>query len=90
MSDLQKQMDKSREMLVAFIEELGKFLDHARQVASNMLNEMNTPILIKQYEKEIQRVEQLLKYTRHSKKHQKHEQYLKWLYKQVATLKKMQ
>jgi hypothetical protein len=86
MSDLQKQMDKSREMLVAFIEGIRKFIDGARQVALNLRNVWRARILIQQYEKEIQRVETLLKYTRHSKKRRKHERRLKWLQAELASL----
>ncbi|WPZ17818.1 hypothetical protein UM396_14630 [Geobacillus subterraneus] len=86
MSDLQKQMDKSREALVAFIEGVRKFIDGARQVALNLRNAWRARILIQQYEKEIQRVETLLKYTRHSKKRWKHERRLKWLQTELASL----
>jgi hypothetical protein len=86
MSDLQKQMDKSREALVAFIEGVRKFIDGARQVALNLRNAWRARILIQQYEKEIQRVETLLKYTRHSKKRRKHERRLKWLQAELASL----
>jgi hypothetical protein len=86
MSDLQKQMDKSREILIAFMEGVRKFIDGARQVALNLRNAWRARILIQQYEKEIQRVETLLKYTRHSKKRRKHERRLKWLQAELASL----
>ncbi len=43
-------------------------------------------ILILQCKNEIKKVEQLLKYTKHSKKRQEHERYLKWLRKQLERL----
>lgn len=85
-SEIQRRQDMVKKGWDAFIQEVRKFVDNARQLASNFLNLWRARILIQQYEKEIQRVEQLLKYTRHSKKRRKHEQYLKWLYKQLAEL----
>jgi hypothetical protein len=43
-------------------------------------------ILILQCKNEIKKVEQLLKYTKHSKKRRKHERRLKWLRAELASL----
>jgi hypothetical protein len=86
-AEVQRRQDMAKKRWGAFIEEVRKFVDHARQLASNFLNAWRTSILIQQYEKEIQRVETLLKYTKHSKKRQEHERYLKWLKKQVDVLR---
>jgi hypothetical protein len=67
-------------------ERIRKVVEYVYQVALNLRNAWEARILIQQYEKEIQRVETLLKYTRHSKKRRKYEQYLKWLHEQVAEL----
>jgi hypothetical protein len=53
------------------------------ELARNLCNAIRSPFVIKQYEREIQRVEMLLKYTKHDKLRQKHERYLKFLHKQV-------
>jgi hypothetical protein len=87
-AEVQRRQDMAKKRWDTFIEEVRKFVDHARQLASNFLNAWRTSILIQQYEKEIQRVETLLKYTKHSKKRQEHERYLKWLRKQVDELKR--
>jgi hypothetical protein len=86
-AEVQRRQDMAKKRWDAFIEEVRKFVDHARQLASNFLNAWRASILIQQYKKEIQRVEQLLKYTKHSKKRQEHERYLKWLKKQVDVLR---
>jgi hypothetical protein len=69
----------------------GKFrevVEHVYQAALNLFDAIRAPFLIKQYEKVFKRVKQLLKHTRHSKRGQQREKYLKWLHKQLAGLKK--
>lgn len=82
-SELQRRMDLFLEAWGDFTEKIRKFFEVLYQTGMNLVNAMRAPFLIKQYEQEIQRVEQLLKYTRHSKKRRKHEQYLKCLYKRL-------
>jgi hypothetical protein len=69
-------------------EMMGNVVKGVCALAKRTIEVIRTPILIQQYEREIKRVEQLLKYTKHSKKRQEHERYLKWLYMQVSTLKR--
>jgi uncharacterized protein YukE len=86
-AEVQRRMDLVRKMWGDFTEKFNKIFERVYQTAVNLLNAISAPFLIEQYEKEIKRVEQLLKYTKHSKKRQQHEKNLKWLRKQLAGLK---
>jgi ribosomal protein S10 len=59
------------------------------QVILNLAKAMRAPILIKQYKNEIQKLEQLLKCTKHSQKRRKHEKYLKSLHKRLNELRRV-
>ncbi|PUF85776.1 MULTISPECIES: hypothetical protein [unclassified Geobacillus] len=69
-----------------FAEITNEIIERFRPIISELYKAMRAPILIPQYEQEIQRLEQLLKYTKHSKKRRKHERRLKWLRAELASL----
>jgi hypothetical protein len=75
------------EMFCDFKEGIYALARNVSKIILMLSKAMRNPILIKQYEKEIQRVEQLLKYTKHSQLRRKHKQYLKWLHKRLNDLK---
>jgi septal ring factor EnvC (AmiA/AmiB activator) len=73
---LEAEIQKRKETIQGMWENIKKAVYELARIFSNVIR---SPMTIKQYENEIQRVENLLKYTNHSKKRRKHERYLKWL-----------
>jgi septal ring factor EnvC (AmiA/AmiB activator) len=82
---LEAEIQKRKETIEGMWENIKKAVYELVRILSNVIR---SPMTIKQYENEVQRVENLLKYTNHSKKRRKHERYLKWLQYQVDELKK--
>jgi hypothetical protein len=91
MSDSAERFLKSAKMITRvwgrnFAEIANEIIERFRPIISELYKAMRAPILIKQYENEIKKVEQLLKYTKHSKKRRKYERRLKWLQAELASL----
>lgn len=91
MSDSKEKIVKSAKMITktwgrTFAEIANEIIERFRPIISELYKAMRAPILIKQYENEVKRVEQLLKYTKHRKKRRKHERRLKWLQAELASL----
>jgi len=84
MSDFQERLEKGLEMIARV------WLGYAKLVcmaAKHLYHvRVRAPMLIAQYENEIRKTEELLKYTKHSKKRRKHERRLKWLQAELASL----
>jgi septal ring factor EnvC (AmiA/AmiB activator) len=83
---LEAEIQKRKETIEGMWENIKKAVYELARILSNVIR---SPMTIKQYENEIQRVENFLKYTNHSKKRRKHERYLKWLRLQINELKNL-
>ncbi|NNV07158.1 hypothetical protein ETC03_12285 [Geobacillus sp. MMMUD3] len=56
------------------------------EVVYRWIKTVKVLFLIPRYELEMKKLEQLIKYTKHSKKRQKHERRLKWLRSELDSL----
>ncbi|UYL93745.1 hypothetical protein NIIg32_gp51 [Parageobacillus phage vB_PtoS_NIIg3.2] len=91
MNDSKEKIVKSAKMITRtwgrnFAEIANEIIERFRPIISELYKAMRAPILIPQYEREIQKLEQLIKYTKHSKRRRKHERRLKWLQTELASL----
>ncbi|ADU95309.1 hypothetical protein GYMC52_2943 [Geobacillus sp. Y412MC52] len=71
-----------------FSEVVNKIIGGVEPIISKMYEVMRPVILIREYEREIQKMEKLIEYTRHSKKRNKHIRHLKCMQAELSGLYK--
>ncbi|ODA18272.1 hypothetical protein A5N86_05965 [Geobacillus thermoleovorans] len=71
-----------------FSEVINKIIEGVEPIILKMYEVMRPVILIREYEHEIQKMEQLIEYTRHSKKRNKHIRHLERLQAELSGLYK--